>query len=78
MTGTISDRTTPLYMMLCNVCKDGLEGMWDPSRSKRLALLEDFLNDHRNLNNEDDSDDDNKSSHDSGKHEQFLGPRLLE
>lgn len=29
--------------MLCNVCKDGLEGMWDPSRSKRLALLKDFM-----------------------------------
>lgn len=29
--------------MICDVCKDGLEGMWDPSRSKRLALLEDFL-----------------------------------
>lgn len=28
--------------MLCNVCKDGLEGIWDPSRSKRLALLRDF------------------------------------
>ncbi|KDN69744.1 putative heterokaryon incompatibility protein [Colletotrichum sublineola] len=28
--------------MLCKVCKDGLEGMWDPNRSKRLALLKDF------------------------------------
>lgn len=29
--------------MICNVCKDGIEGIWDPSRSKRLALLTDFL-----------------------------------
>ncbi|KAK0384150.1 hypothetical protein NLU13_8239 [Sarocladium strictum] len=28
--------------MLCSVCKDGLEGMWDPSRSKRLILFKDF------------------------------------
>lgn len=31
--------------MLCDVCKDGLEGMWDPSRSTRLALLKDFMDD---------------------------------
>lgn len=31
--------------MLCKVCKDGLEGMWDPCRSKRLALLKDFIRD---------------------------------
>lgn len=30
--------------MLCRVCIDGLEGMWDPSRSKRLALAKDFDN----------------------------------
>lgn len=31
--------------MICNVCKDGLEGMWDPSRSNRLCLLTDFRTD---------------------------------
>ena len=28
--------------MLCNVCKDGLEGMWDPASSKRLGLEREF------------------------------------
>lgn len=35
--------------MLCNVCKDGLEGMWDPSRSKRFALFKDFMDDKRDI-----------------------------
>lgn len=51
--------------MLCNVCKDGLEGMWDPSRSKRLALLTDFLGNKSN---------DALNSHDGGKDEHFLRP----
>lgn len=28
--------------MLCDVCKDSLEGMWDPVRTERLALRENF------------------------------------
>lgn len=28
--------------MLCDVCKDSLEGMWDPLRTKRLELRENF------------------------------------
>ncbi|KAI1451681.1 HET-domain-containing protein [Annulohypoxylon moriforme] len=28
--------------MLCDVCRMGLEGIWDPSRSKRIGLLKDF------------------------------------
>ncbi|PFH58308.1 hypothetical protein XA68_13889 [Ophiocordyceps unilateralis] len=32
-----------LVFMLCKVCIDGLEGMWDPSRSKRLARSQDFI-----------------------------------
>ncbi|KAI0887732.1 HET-domain-containing protein [Annulohypoxylon maeteangense] len=28
--------------MLCDVCRIGLEGIWDPSKSKRIGLLEDF------------------------------------
>ncbi|KAI5923474.1 HET-domain-containing protein [Camillea tinctor] len=28
--------------MLCNVCREGLEGIWDPDRTKRLGKLEDF------------------------------------
>lgn len=36
--------------MLCKVCKEGLEGIWDPSRSSRLALLKDYFE------NEDEDD----------------------
>lgn len=64
--------------MLCKVCKDGLEGMWDPSRSKRLALLKDFIPYYYDLDNEDnndnDDDDDDKGLHDSGKHALFVAP----
>lgn len=28
--------------MLCDVCKDSLEGIWDPLRTERLGLREDF------------------------------------
>ncbi|KAF3068426.1 putative heterokaryon incompatibility protein [Daldinia childiae] len=28
--------------MLCNVCREGLEGIWDPENSRRLGLLKDF------------------------------------
>ncbi|KAF5488008.1 hypothetical protein CGCF413_v012092 [Colletotrichum fructicola] len=28
--------------MLCDVCKDGIEGIWDPSRTKRVGKLEEF------------------------------------
>ncbi|KAK1993451.1 HET-domain-containing protein [Colletotrichum falcatum] len=31
--------------MLCKVCKDGIEGVWDPNRSKRVALVKDFDDD---------------------------------
>lgn len=24
--------------MLCKICKDGLEGIWDPERTKRVGL----------------------------------------
>lgn len=41
--GAISYLVTTLNVMICSVCKNGLEGMWDPSRSRRLALLKDFL-----------------------------------
>lgn len=39
--------------MLCKVCKDGLEGMWSPGRSKRLALLKDFLTNYHDGDNDD-------------------------
>lgn len=55
--------------MLCDVCKDGLEGMWDPRRSKRLALLRDFLD-----NDDDDDKEDTLGSHDAGKYKHFLRP----
>ncbi|KAJ1324736.1 HET domain-containing protein [Microdochium nivale] len=29
--------------MLCDVCKNGLEGMWDPTRTERVASFEDFI-----------------------------------
>lgn len=28
--------------MICSVCKDGIEGIWDPSRSRRLAKHEEL------------------------------------
>ncbi|KAI1092051.1 HET-domain-containing protein [Rostrohypoxylon terebratum] len=28
--------------MLCDVCRIGLEGIWDPSKSKRIGLLQEF------------------------------------
>ncbi|KAJ1333199.1 HET domain-containing protein [Microdochium nivale] len=28
--------------MICDVCKNGLEGMWDPARTERVASLNDF------------------------------------
>ncbi|KAI1370377.1 HET-domain-containing protein [Hypoxylon crocopeplum] len=28
--------------MLCDVCREGLEGIWDPNKSKRIGPLEDF------------------------------------
>lgn len=28
--------------MLCDVCRIGLEGIWDPSKSKRIGLIEEF------------------------------------
>ncbi|KAI1494884.1 HET-domain-containing protein [Biscogniauxia mediterranea] len=28
--------------MLCNICREGLEGIWDPNRTKRLGKLRDF------------------------------------
>ncbi|KAK6956676.1 hypothetical protein Daesc_001955 [Daldinia eschscholtzii] len=28
--------------MLCNVCREGLEGIWDPENSRRLGLFKDF------------------------------------
>ncbi|KAL7621821.1 hypothetical protein AAE478_007321 [Parahypoxylon ruwenzoriense] len=28
--------------MLCNVCREGLGGIWDPNKSKRLGSLKDF------------------------------------
>lgn len=28
--------------MLCDVCREGLEGIWDPENSRRLGLLKDF------------------------------------
>ncbi|KAI1801335.1 HET-domain-containing protein [Daldinia bambusicola] len=28
--------------MLCDVCREGLEGIWDPDNRKRLGLLKDF------------------------------------
>lgn len=43
LAGAISSLVTTLDVMICSVCKDGLEGMWDPSRSERLSLLQDFL-----------------------------------
>lgn len=64
----ISHRATTLSVMLCNVCKDGLEGMWDPSRSKRLGLLKDFLDDNSDVDNDDNSDDNNRGLHNSCKH----------
>lgn len=56
--------------MLCNVCKDGLEGMWDPSRSKRLALLKDFM-----ANYHDDDNDDAPGLHRTSQSKTFLPPR---
>lgn len=28
--------------MICTVCREGLEGIWDPARTKRVGLLRDF------------------------------------
>ncbi|KAF2465673.1 HET-domain-containing protein [Lindgomyces ingoldianus] len=37
--------------MLCDICRDGLEGMWDAARTPRLALCDDW---HESVNDEDD------------------------
>lgn len=29
---------THSYNMLCTVCRNGLEGVWDPSKTQRLGL----------------------------------------
>lgn len=28
--------------MLCSVCREGLEGIWDPAKTKRIGLIRDF------------------------------------
>lgn len=28
--------------MLCSVCRNGLDGVWDSERTKRIGLLKDF------------------------------------
>jgi hypothetical protein len=28
--------------MICDVCRQGLDGLWDPSKTKRLGILTDF------------------------------------
>lgn len=28
--------------MLCNVCRDGLEGIWDPARTKRVCTVDEW------------------------------------
>ncbi|KAI1100371.1 HET-domain-containing protein [Jackrogersella minutella] len=28
--------------MLCNICRNGLEGIWDPENTKRVGLMKDF------------------------------------
>lgn len=32
----------PSSSMLCNVCRDGLEGIWDPSKTKRVCSWEEW------------------------------------
>ncbi|KAI1503424.1 HET-domain-containing protein [Biscogniauxia marginata] len=31
------------FFMLCNVCREGLQGIWDPEKTKRVGQLRDFL-----------------------------------
>lgn len=46
--------------MLCNICKDGLERMWDPAR--RLGLLKEFLAEKREEEEEPQSEQEEETA----------------